>query len=155
MGLNVLLDVEKQHSVAFSKSVYGADVLIHDPEEFPQASLSSAVVQPGREVSLTVVPTVIDSKRIIRDLPVAERKCLFSDEKKLRATAKYSVNSCMAECRVNFIIEKCNCLPFLYPETPAIENKNRQCELSDVTCLKNYRSKSVHYPQYNYTCPSS
>lgn len=141
MGLNVVLDVETQHSLAMSKSIYGAEVLIHDAEEFPQASLTSAVAQPGRELSMAIVPSVIVSKESIRSLPVAERVCYFADEEKLRATKKYSLNSCLAECRVDHIISKCNCLPFFYPELPDIEKKHRQCGLRDVACLRNYRSE--------------
>lgn len=141
MGLNVLLDVETKYAMAMSKSIYGADVLIHDAEEFPQASLTSAVVQPGQEVSIAVVPSVISSRASIRSIPVIERQCYFADEEKLRATRKYSLNSCLAECRVDFILSKCHCLPFFYPEIPSVENKDRQCGLSDVGCLRMYRSE--------------
>lgn len=141
MGLNVLMDVEMEHSLAMSKPIYGAEVLIHDAEEFPQASLTSAVAQPGKEVYMSVVPSVINSKVSIRSTPVSARQCYFSDEQKLRATRKYSLNSCLAECRVDYIVSKCSCLPFFYPEIPAIEAKYRPCELSDVACLRRYRSE--------------
>lgn len=141
MGLHVLLDIEREHSLAMAKPIYGAEVLIHDAEEFPQASLTSAIAQPGQELYITIVPSVINSKASIRSTPVSERQCYFSDEQKLRATRKYSLNSCLAECRVDYILSKCKCLPFFYPEIPAIETKHRQCELSDVACLRKYRSE--------------
>lgn len=139
MGLSVMIDVEQQQSLAMAKSIYGAEVVIHDAEEFPQRSLISAVAQPGRDLSLGIVPSVIVSKSTIRSVPIADRSCYFADEEKLRATRKYTLNSCLAECRVDHILSKCGCLPFFYPEIPAIENKYRQCGLRDVACLRMYR----------------
>lgn len=141
MGLSVLLDIETEHSMGMSKPIYGAEILIHDPEEFPQASLTSAIAQPGYEVDISVIPSVITSKQAIRDLPVNERICWFGDEVRLRATRKYSLNSCLAECRVDYIAAKCNCLPFFYPELPAMMNKYRQCSLRDTACLRQHRSE--------------
>lgn len=141
MGISALIDVEQQHSLAMAKSIYGAEVVIHDANEFPQRSLTSAVAQPGRDLSIAIIPSVTISRETIRSLPVAERNCYFADEEKLRATRRYSLNSCLAECRVDHIIAKCNCLPFVYPEIPAIENKYRQCGLMDVACLRTYRSE--------------
>lgn len=145
MGLNVLIDPEVNETLALSKAAYGVEVLIHDAEEFPQASVSSAIAQPGTDVIMSIVPSVISSKPAIRSLPVVERQCYFADEQKLRAARKYSLNSCLAECRVDYIVSKCDCVPFFYPELPAIQNKYRQCGLADVSCLRQYRSELLDF----------
>lgn len=56
----------------------------------------------------------------------------FIPQKKLRTTNKYSFQSCMTECTVDTILNKCDCLPFYYPESsmcslwsPLHENKNK------------------------------
>lgn len=128
-------------SLGMSRTVYGLEVLIHDAEEFPQASITSAVAQPNNEVILSITPSVISSKAAIRDVPVTERQCYFSDEIKLRATRKYTMNSCLAECRVDYIVRKCNCLPFFYPDIPEIQNQYRQCGMGDVDCLRKYKGE--------------
>lgn len=141
MGLNVLLDIETKHSLGMAKPIYGAEVLIHDAEDFPQASLTSGIAQPGHDMDMAIVPSVIISKPAIRGVPVDVRQCYFADEEKLRATQKYSQNSCMAECQVNYIISKCSCIPFFFPEPPSIGNKYRQCVLNDVDCLRRNQGK--------------
>lgn len=137
-----MMDSQPHESLGLARTVHGLEVLIHDPEEFPQASISSAVAQPNMEVILSITPSVINSKAAIRDIPVIERQCYFEDEVKLRATRKYTMNSCLAECRVDYIVKKCNCLPFFYPDIPEIQHKYRQCGFSDVVCLKKINGKS-------------
>lgn len=152
MGLNVLMDPETTQSLALAKSAYGIEVLIHDAEEFPQASVSSAIGQPGTEVIMSIVPSVISSKPAIRSVPVQERQCYFADEQTLRAARKYSLNSCLAECRVDYIVAKCDCVPFFYPDLPAIQDKYRQCGLNDVACLRTYRSEYEHHLLTSLLC---
>lgn len=43
--------------------------------------------------------------------------CNIYLQKKLRTTNKYSFQSCMTECTVDTILNKCDCLPFYYPES--------------------------------------
>lgn len=87
-------------------------------------------------------------------------------QKKLRTTNKYSFQSCMTECTVDTILNKCDCLPFYYPESSkliysfwalfqsksmnyffwivdmkAYSKKYRQCSLHDVKCLRDNRRK--------------
>lgn len=131
-----MMDSQPQHSLGLARTVHGLEVLIHDPEEFPQGSITSAVAQPNAEVILSITPSVINSKETIRDIPVDERQCYFEDEIKLRATRKYTLNSCLAECRVDYIVKMCNCLPFFYPDIPEIQHKYGQCGFSDVACMK-------------------
>lgn len=141
MGLHVLIDAETEQSLSLAKSLYGVEVLIHDAEQFPQASVTTGIAQPGQEVIMSIVPQTMTSRPSVRDVPFAERQCFFSDEVKLRATQKYSLNSCLAECQVDFIIAKCDCVPFFYPEIPLLINKYRQCGFTDVACLRKYRSE--------------
>lgn len=137
------MDSQAHQSLGMSRTVYGLEVLIHDPNEFPQASITSAVAQPSAEVILSITPSVINSKATIRDVPVNERQCYFEDEVKLRATRKYTMNSCLAECRVDYIVKKCNCLPFFYPDIPEMQNRYHQCGFGDINCLKNINGNAL------------
>lgn len=117
VGLNIRIEVEKEEYVAYSKSFYGAKILIHDPEDFPQTSVTTSIGQPGFDLNIAVLPSVIVSEPGIRGLSQLQRNCLFEDEAKLRTTNKYSFQSCMNECTVDTILTKCDCLPFYYPES--------------------------------------
>ncbi|XP_055311194.1 sodium channel protein Nach-like isoform X2 [Sitodiplosis mosellana] len=142
VGLNIRIEIEKESYVAYSKSFYGAKILIHDAENFPQTSVTTTTIgQPGYDLTIAVLPSVIVGEPGIRSLSQKQRNCLFVDEKKLRTTNKYSFQSCMTECTVDTILNKCDCLPFYYPESnmKAYSKKYRQCSLHDVKCLRDNR----------------
>lgn len=80
VGLNIRIEVEKESYVAYSKSFYGAKILIHDPEDFPQTSVTTSIGQPGFDLTIAVLPSVIVSEPGIRGLSQLQRNCLFEDE---------------------------------------------------------------------------
>lgn len=83
VSLEVLLDVSTAQYVAYSRSYYGVNVLIHSPEDYPQASATTTVAQPGCEVILAIIPSVVVSEPTVRSLALAQRDCLFHDEVKI------------------------------------------------------------------------
>lgn len=144
LGLEVVLDVERHEALALSKPFHGVEVLIHDPEEFPQGSTALSVAVAGGSALLAVVPTVTTSRESLRSVALEERQCYFPDEKKLRATNKYTLTSCLAECRVDFVVAKCNCTPFYYPDLPRVNGVTlRNCGLRDISCLRRFRGGCV------------
>lgn len=80
VGLSALVQIEPDDYVAYSQSFYGAYILIHGPRDFPQASVTSAIGQPGNDVAISVTPSVTVGQPYIRGLPLNKRNCLFSDE---------------------------------------------------------------------------
>lgn len=44
-----------------------------------------------------------------------KRKCLFPEEYPLKVSDKYTVGSCISDCRVRYFIDLCGCIPFFYP----------------------------------------
>lgn len=83
VGLNVRIEIEKESYVAYSKSFYGAKILIHDAENFPQTSVTTTTIgQPGYDLTIAVIPSVIVGEPGIRTLSHKQRNCLFVDEVK-------------------------------------------------------------------------
>lgn len=81
VGLNIRIEVERDAYVAYSKSYYGVKILVHDAESFPQSSVASTTIgQPGYDLTIAVIPSVIVSEPGIRSLSMKQRKCLFDDE---------------------------------------------------------------------------
>jgi len=115
-GLSVTIDVEPQHYLSPTRSFVGAEILIHDSTDFPETSMTSTTVQPGEDVNVAISPAVVVSTADIGELSMKLRQCWFSHERKLRNTHEYSFASCMTECRVDAIINRCHCIPFFYPE---------------------------------------
>lgn len=80
VGLSVMLDPEMAEYVSFRNSYYGIKVLIHAPEDFAEGSHTTTTAQPGDDVSIAVMPTVVVSRPEIRSLLPKHRDCLFDDE---------------------------------------------------------------------------
>lgn len=55
-------------------------MLIHGPDVFPETSVLTEVIQPGKSVSLAVNPYFVESKKNVKDLKLSQRMCLFPDE---------------------------------------------------------------------------
>lgn len=53
VSLELLLRVSMAQYVAYTRSYYGISVLIHSSEDYPQASATTTVAQPG------IVPVIV------------------------------------------------------------------------------------------------
>lgn len=81
VGLNIRIEVERDSYMAYSKSFYGVKILIHDAESFPQTSVTTTTIgQPGYDLTIAVIPSVIVSEPGIKSLAQKQRNCLFNDE---------------------------------------------------------------------------
>lgn len=83
VSLEVLLRVSTSQYVAYTRSYYGISVLIHSPEDYPQASATTTVAQPGCDVILAIIPSVVVSEPAVRTLALKQRNCFFDDEVKM------------------------------------------------------------------------
>lgn len=73
------------------------------------------MVQPGYFVKALVTPSILVTDEAVRTLPLEQRKCLFPDENILEEQNEYRHVSCMTKCRMQGILQRCNCIPFYYP----------------------------------------
>lgn len=80
VGMEILVNIEPEHYMAYTRTYYGVSVLIHSPHEYPQNAVAKAVGQIGTDVTINVVPSVVVSEKSVKGLPLAQRKCYFQDE---------------------------------------------------------------------------
>lgn len=93
VGLNIRIEIEKESYVAYSKSFYGAKIFIHDAENFPQTSVTTTTIgQPGYDLTIAVLPSVIVSEPGIRSLSEKQRNCLFVDEVNCNSEKAFAVS---------------------------------------------------------------
>lgn len=151
--------------ISYAKSYYGASILVHGTQVYPQSVDKITFAQPGCDVTVAVMPSVVVSEPAIRDLSLDKRNCFFDDEvscigsrwersvmsgipqRKLRTTTRYTFQSCIFECAVDTILLICNCLPFYYAEVrlrPFFDGK-RQCTLEDSHCLRDNRRNILSF----------
>lgn len=75
-----------------------------------------------------------------RQLTVAQRKCIFPDESRLKyyKDDTYSFSQCMKICRMERCNSFCQCIPPFYVPAAAITSNYRQCGIEDFSCLLKY-----------------
>jgi amiloride-sensitive sodium channel len=90
--------------------------MFHDPEDYPDAGLHTALVEPRQVVSVMLEAQVIESVNTVRWIDVDSRRCWFDDEVAvMQSSPSYSFQTCITECRMKVLQEKCGCIPFFYP----------------------------------------
>jgi hypothetical protein len=90
--------------------------VFHDPEDYPDNGQHTALVEPRRLVTVMLEAQVIESVYTVRWIDVASRRCWFDDEVAVvRSSPSYSFQTCITECRMKVLQEKCGCIPFFYP----------------------------------------
>jgi Amiloride-sensitive sodium channel len=71
-------------------------------------------------VTFIVEPKVMTTSFQLRDYPIAERQCNFSNERRLKYFPHYIQSNCELECEVNDVFENCGCFPIF------IESKRKR-----------------------------
>ncbi|PSN41206.1 hypothetical protein C0J52_04176, partial [Blattella germanica] len=119
-------------------------VLFHDPLDYPETSLQTAVVEPQMMVTIGLGAQAIESAPEVRTLNVAQRQCWFDDEVSLlNASPEYSYQTCITECRMEVLNSKCGCTPFFYPMFSKRRIPNASVlhvHFSEFTCMKYARN---------------
>lgn len=110
-----MVDTKPHQYVSPTENYYGAEVIIHSSQDYPDLTTSSSVVQPGEDLRLAVQPEIIVSQPGIRKMDVEQRNCWFDDEHDLVLAPRYSFESCMAECRADHNLAMCHCMQFFFP----------------------------------------
>ncbi|XP_050094043.1 sodium channel protein Nach-like [Anopheles aquasalis] len=141
VGLSVLIDIQPDTYMAPTKSFYGAEVYIHDSQDFPSDADYEHVIQPGWDVAMSVIPLPIESSSTMRQVPEEMRNCFLPDEDdNTEWTENFNLNVCLSECRLRTIIKLCNCVPFYYVDMNIEESKNVSlCALVNSRCLRFFR----------------
>uniref|UniRef100_A0A1B0AAZ8 Pickpocket protein 28 n=1 Tax=Glossina pallidipes TaxID=7398 RepID=A0A1B0AAZ8_GLOPL len=92
--------------------------------------LSGGTDNGALTVELTLGITTAEAE--VRKLPIAYRKCRYTNENKLRYSPSYSPGLCRTECRIHAALAKCGCKPYFY----AIGPKKNICDVKGMLCLE-------------------
>lgn len=115
-GLKVNLRLAKADlDKSCRENIQGFKVLVHQPGEQPRVTNSFIRVPLNSEVSVALKPQMVTTSEGLRDYTPARRNCLFKSERSLRYYPVYTMKNCQMECRANFTISYCGCVPFYMP----------------------------------------
>ncbi|KAJ9578620.1 hypothetical protein L9F63_005110 [Diploptera punctata] len=107
---------EKIFKAGYSIQDLMIKVLFHDPLDYPETSLDTTMVEPKKMVTVSLNAQAVESVSEVRSLSVSQRQCWFNGEEEvLKSTNEYSYQTCITECRIRVLSEKCGCIPFFYP----------------------------------------
>jgi Amiloride-sensitive sodium channel. len=110
--------------------------MFHDPEDYPDTGLQTALVEPRKIVSVMLEAQVIESVDTVRRLNVNSRHCWFDDEVAVvQSSPSYSYQTCITECRMKVFQVKCGCVPFYYPLFG--QHLSQNCHIISLTKQKN------------------
>lgn len=110
-------------------------MLINDVYLFPSDTSIDKMLPIGFETFTRVTAEQTSCSTNVMNLNVADRNCLFASERVLKNFVDYREINCDIECRAEKVLEKCECLPFYYPNIEALP----VCNFTKLECLnENY-----------------
>jgi acid-sensing ion channel, other len=60
-------------------------------------------------MTFVVDPRILKTSSELQGYPVDERKCYFSDERRLKYFKQYTQNTCEVECEIDLVLKNCGC----------------------------------------------
>jgi acid-sensing ion channel, other len=83
--------------------------------EVPRFTTGFLTIDMEKSITVRIDPQMMTTSEALRDYSADERKCYFSDERRLKYFEKYTQPNCETECEVDNVLEKCGCL-FMFIE---------------------------------------
>lgn len=145
--------------VDYTDTSYGDGVrmLINDGRDFQSDTSIEKLLPIGFETFTRVTGEETTCSSDVAGLSVDDRNCVFHYERSLRNFAEYRENNCDIECRMLKISSRCECVPFLYPNTDG----EQVCNFTKIGCLSdNYdfiyeTSANISVGKVQCECPSN
>ena len=91
-------------------------VSIQDPYDFPQPGKNGFLASPGRQVDAAVSGTTFYAPEDLQNyVDLSSRSCSLKDELQLKYFENYTGPYCQLNCRIQFLLDECKCVPYYYP----------------------------------------
>lgn len=71
---------EPEYYVSFGRLVYGLDIIVHEPYDFPEVLGTYLHAQPNDTLRIPIKITTIVTEPRVRSISRKQRNCLFEDE---------------------------------------------------------------------------
>lgn len=140
-ALEVLVNSYPANYFGTQIAAIGHRVLIHNSYIYPDWGIQNLLTEKGIINLIGITPSKTYSTESIKNIEVSKRKCLFNNESQLHNFVNYNYNNCIVECRMNLSRQFCGCIPFFYHHETGTYPNTRICNLRDVQCLSDHRSK--------------
>lgn len=64
-GLDVILAPEPDEYFSYHRTIYGIQVTLHNPDDFPEVN-NPMIVQPDYDIKILIEPTILISDQMVR-----------------------------------------------------------------------------------------
>ncbi|KAJ4440577.1 hypothetical protein ANN_08722 [Periplaneta americana] len=89
--------------------------MLHSPVETPMIAQYGHLIGPGMEYRIIATPKITNSTRSLRFIKEKDRQCAFSSDRYLKYFRTYTQKNCVLECRANYTLQVCKCVPHYLP----------------------------------------
>lgn len=128
-GLSVILSPPIDTGTMLSHKD-GIRLLIDDGRNHPSDTSHEKLLPVGFETFVRVTGEETTCSSEVGALAVADRDCVFEQERTLKSFPDYRERNCALECRTWKVGERCDCLSYLHPVTGP-----RTCNFTKIGCL--------------------
>lgn len=101
------------------------------PSEVPNTLSQFLFIPIGRDITISMKPSVIETSKNLLKYPSKLRQCYTEEEKKLRFFKFYTKSNCEFECLTNFTLKHCGCVKFSMPR----DNATLVCNATKIKCI--------------------
>ncbi|PSN57569.1 hypothetical protein C0J52_00515 [Blattella germanica] len=170
-GLEIFLGKLPEEDSLGKDQMYpnGFQVMINHPLVPPESSKSIYVEEmPGHFFTIKISYSITKAAQELRGMSVTSRNCLFPDERKSKYFGFYTFETCLMECRIRHIIDRCKCYPHFFDIHEATMRafnppgkhdwlETRQDLFLNCSCLPTCHEASfqINYDQFPDTNPYS
>ena len=126
-------------------------IAIHDPASIAMLSTSSVEVKPGQITTFLITPKTIEASEGLRDIHIEKKNCRFHDEvTDSDLFSIYTQNNCRYECKMRQAVQKCQCIPWDYPQFKS--KQHPICNKFSRNCFQQVMTNAE--AQRNCLCPN-
>ncbi|KAK7576723.1 hypothetical protein V9T40_013009 [Parthenolecanium corni] len=134
-GFEVILKVLDHEYLPGDRRVRGYNIMVHNPDDFPDVSSNYMIFEQPRKVfRLGVKATVVVFDDSFHDLTEKQRGCTLGETDRNFPFAKWSSSSqanCYSKCRLTAIYDHCKCRPYF----SRVFSTAPYCGMQHVQCL--------------------
>ena len=131
-GLSLMLYYNDSNFDRLHSYSHGFRIMIQETNAYPSAHASIKFIPLNEEVFIAIRPTETFCSQAVKNLPFADRQCVFPYEEKLTFFHTYSGANCELNCRINMMLKLCNCYTYFFFNNIT---DNPLCTYKDIPCL--------------------
>lgn len=121
----------------------GFYMYIFNPSDFADiqnGGLTQLLIDANTNSYFKIIPSTIESQSAIEQYSPIQRGCLFEHELFQQYAGHYSFVDCLLKCKLRYIINHCDCMPFFLPTNfPDGTVSPVKCTLEHNKCLERIR----------------